>query len=305
MDTEFHKLVAKDVCRLIPFFGRRSNLTCDSVIFDSYLWQDYFDLHFLIWEDRAVFLRMKEEGEIFTTLPVCAAEDLPEAFAALEQVFAERKEPFRVQWADEAGLAALALPAERYTVTEQPDLADYIYDAEKLRTLSGKAYHKKKNHLNAFLKEYEGRWEYRRLHRWSRCEIWHFLEAWEQSKDSDVEKHLEAEMAGLHHYLFNMDVFDSVMAGIYIDGVLQAFTVGSYNETDRMAVIHVEKANPEIRGLYVLINQQFLAHEFPEAVLVNREDDVGLPALRKAKESYHPIRMARKYEIVPAEEGAR
>ena len=56
---------------------------------------------------------------------------------------------------------------------------------------------------------------------------------------------------------------------------LEAFSIGSYNEREKMAIIHIEKANPEMRGLYQLINQQFLIHEFPEAVLVNREDDMG------------------------------
>ena len=54
-----------------------------------------------------------------------------------------------------------------------------------------------------------------------------------------------------------------------------------------MAVIHIEKADPEINGLYQFINQQFLVHEFPDVALVNREDDVGMPGLRKAKMSYY------------------
>ena len=55
-----------------------------------------------------------------------------------------------------------------------------------------------------------------------------------------------------------------------------------------MAVIHIEKENPEINGLYQFINQQFLIEEFPEAELVNREDDMGLEGLRKAKMTYYP-----------------
>ena len=62
------------------------------------------------------------------------------------------------------------------------------------------------------------------------------------------------------------------MAGVYIDGELKAFTVGSLNERENMAVIHIEKADPEINGLYQFINQQFLVHEFPDVALVNRED---------------------------------
>ena len=292
----YKRLVARDVACLSGFFGRRKNLTCDSTIFDSYLWQDYFSLEYRIWEDRALLFRMRDEEGFFTTVPICDEETMPEAFAELEREYAAAGKKFRMRWADEDALKILQLPADRYTVTETPDLADYLYDAEKLRTLSGKKYHKKKNHLNAFLKEYEGRWEYRRMHRWSRCEIWNFLTRWEEDKEN-VEEHMEAEMSGLHHYLFNMDVFDAKMAGIYIDGRLEAFTIGSYNAHDRMSIVHVEKANSDIRGLYVLINQQFQLHEFPDAVLVNREDDVGLPALRTAKLSWQPVAMARKYDI--------
>ena len=63
------------------------------------------------------------------------------------------------------------------------------------------------------------------------------------------------------------------------------------------AYIHVEKANPEIRGLYPFINQQFLIHCFPTAKWVNREDDMGLEGLRKAKMSYNPAFMAKKYNV--------
>ena len=65
-----------------------------------------------------------------------------------------------------------------------------------------------------------------------------------------------------------------------------------------MAIIHIEKANPNIRGLYPYINQQFIINAFPDAYLVNREDDLGLEGLRKAKLSYDPMGYARKYRVV-------
>ena len=77
------------------------------------------------------------------------------------------------------------------------------------------------------------------------------------------------------------------MGGVYIDGQMEAFTIGSYNPVEHMAVILIEKANPEINGLYQIINQQFLIEEFPEAEWVNREDDMGLEGLRKAIVTYY------------------
>jgi hypothetical protein len=64
-----------------------------------------------------------------------------------------------------------------------------------------------------------------------------------------------------------------------------------------MAVIHIEKANPEIDGLYQVINREFLLNAFPEVRLVNREDDLGLPGLRQSKLSYNPCGYARKFLV--------
>ena len=92
------------------------------------------------------------------------------------------------------------------------------------------------------------------------------------------------------------DTIDA-LGGVYIDEKLEAFTIGSYNAYENMAVIHIEKANPEIRGLYQYINQQFLLEEFPKAAWINREDDLGIEGLRKAKLSYNPVDYARKYKV--------
>lgn len=122
---------------------------------------------------------------------------------------------------------------------------------------------------------------------------------WRQQKVESYENEisLDYEVAGIHDILKNCSAFNVPMAGVYIDGELKAFTVGSLNERENMAVIHIEKADPEINGLYQFINQQFLVHEFPDVALVNREDDVGMPGLRKAKMSYYPVDFARKYSV--------
>ena len=65
-----------------------------------------------------------------------------------------------------------------------------------------------------------------------------------------------------------------------------------------MVYLPVEKANPEIRGLYQYICSQFLITAFPNAGKENREDDMGLEGLRKSKLSYNPIYMVEKYTII-------
>ena len=87
------------------------------------------------------------------------------------------------------------------------------------------------------------------------------------------------------------------MGGVYVDNKLEAFSIGSFNPLENMAIIHIEKANPDMRGLYQYINREFLIHAFPNVRLVNREDDLGLEGLRRAKMSYNPVDFARKYSV--------
>ena len=79
-----------------------------------------------------------------------------------------------------------------------------------------------------------------------------------------------------------------------------AFTFGEKLNSDT-AVIHVEKADPEIRGAYTAINQNFVAAEWSEMTYINREEDMGLEGLRQAKESYHPVKMIEKYFVTVKE----
>lgn len=300
MNLNFKPVEAEDMSRLHPFYGLRPNRTCDSVFLDSFLWKDYYKVKCAVSEDRAALWLMEKDGILSSAMPLCKEEDLPHFFYQMVDYFDNvLHKPFYISLADAEAVEYLDLDPEKFEVTELDDLKDYLYDGNAMRTLAGKKLHKKKNRLNGFLKTYEGRYKYRRICCSDRQEVWQFMEKWRQQKVESYENEisLDYEVAGIHDILKNCSAFNVPMAGVYIDGELKAFTVGSLNERENMAVIHIEKADPEINGLYQFINQQFLVHEFPDVALVNREDDVGMPGLRKAKMSYYPVDFARKYSV--------
>lgn len=236
-------------------------------------------------------------------MPYCDEEALPVYFKRIEEYFNEvLKQPLKIYLADEEAIKFLTLEENpRYLVKEEEDFKDYLYDAEELRTLPGKRFHKKKNLVNKFKREYEGRWEYRSICCSEKQVVWDFLDRWYQSRvkeEGNGEDTLEYEIKGIHEVLQNCMSIDHYIGGIFVDGRLEAFSIGAYNPKEEMACISIEKGNPEIPGIYQVINQEFLLHEFPQAKLVNREDDMGLAGLRKAKESYNPIGFARKYMLV-------
>ena len=298
MSLEFKKIEVNSIQKMLPFYAMRHNMTCDSVFLESYVWKDYYNVRYAIWENKALLWLMENEGRCFSAMPLCREEDLPGAFAAIEEYFNEELGyPLVINLADEYAVKYLNLPEDKYLVEEQVDSRDYLYNGDAMRSLAGKKLHKKKNRVNAFKREYEGRYEYRRLCCSDSHDVWVFLDRWRQQKGEEVEEHLDYEVKGIHDILKNCSESSIHMGGVYIDGQMEAFTIGSYNPVEHMAVIHIEKANPEINGLYQFINQQFLIEEFPEAEWVNREDDMGLEGLRKAKMTYYPADYARKYLV--------
>lgn len=298
MSLEFKKIEVNSIQEMLPFYAMRHNMTCDSVFLESYVWKDYYNVRYAIWENKALLWLMENEGHCFSAMPLCREEDLPGAFAAIEEYFNEELGyPLVINLADEYAVKYLNMPEDKYLVEEQVDSRDYLYNGDAMRSLAGKKLHKKKNRVNAFKREYEGRYEYRRLCCSDSHDVWVFLDRWRQQKGEEVEEHLDYEVKGIHDILKNCSEFSIHMGGVYIDGQMEAFTIGSYNPVEHMAVIHIEKANPEINGLYQFINQQFLIEEFPEAEWVNREDDMGLEGLRKAKMTYYPADYARKYLV--------
>ena len=298
MSLEFKKIEVNSIQEMLPFYAMRHNMTCDSVFLESYVWKDYYNVRYAIWENKALLWLMENEGRCFSAMPLCREEDLPGAFAAIEEYFNEELGyPLVINLADEYAVKYLNLPEDKYLVEEQVDSRDYLYNGDAMRSLAGKKLHKKKNRVNAFKREYEGRYEYRRLCCSDSHDVWVFLDRWRQQKGEEVEEHLDYEVKGIHDILKNCSEFSIHRGGVYIDGQMEAFTIGSYNPVEHMAVIHIEKANPEINGLYQFINQQFLIEEFPEAEWVNREDDMGLEGLRKAKMTYYPADYARKYLV--------
>lgn len=289
--------------KLEPYFSMRANRTCDSGMLDTYLWAGYYNTKICLWEDRAVLVLMSNKAEYFAAMPYCAEDDLKDAFCAFQDYFNKvLHKPFKIYLADEEAIKALGLLENpRYFVREEADFRDYLYDGEKMRTLSGGKYHKKKNQVSQFNRTYPDRWEYRTLTPADMDTITDFLNTWYNTKEEDTEEEaftLQSERNGVALILKHCAEIPFKCGGIFVDGKLEALSIGSYNPREKMACIAVEKANTEMPGIYQAINQQFLIHEFPDAVIVNREDDMGLPGLRHAKESYHPIDYARKYMVL-------
>lgn len=267
-----------------------------------YIWGDYFQGRYHVEEDFLCVQMTASNGILGVSMPFCRQDKLVEVFFRIRDYFNHvLQRPLYMYLIDKLSLGIM-LGDSRFVrdfhIKEDKDSFDYIYDAEKLRSLSGKAYQKKKNHFNRFKREYEGRYAYRELGKEQFAEIMGLYDKWLLChKGGDKYQSLAAEKASICKVVENCDRLSCKIGGVYIDGSLAAFSIGSYEANLACAHIYIEKADPSYKGLYTFINQQFLTHAFPLARYVNREDDMGLEGLRKAKLSWKPIYLAEKYYI--------
>jgi hypothetical protein len=181
-----------------------------------------------------------------------------------------------------------------YILEENRDHFDYVYNVRELIELKGRRFHDKKNQVNKFRGRYT--YEYLTLTPDLIEECLAFEDYWCEVKECGKYPGLERERCAILAMLNNFKALNIQGGAIRLDNKIAAITLGERFLPDTF-VIHVEKANPDIPGLYQTVNQEFLMHETGEFMFVNREQDLGVQGLRKSKMSYNPIRLVKKYTI--------
>ncbi len=181
---------------------------------------------------------------------------------------------------------------EEFAISSDENSADYVYLTEDLINLKGNKYQQKRNHLNAFLKQYE--YKYERLSIENIDEIKELFFKWESGQiNHDTGSSQKATLM----FLENMDKLNAVCAGLRVDGKLVAFT-GGEAITDDMAHVLIEFADIDYRGAFNVINRDFCKNEWGGYKYINREEDMGVEGMRYAKRAYNPVKMIEKYKAM-------
>jgi hypothetical protein len=174
------------------------------------------------------------------------------------------------------------------------DQFDYVYRTEDLIHLAGRKYHSKRNHLNKFQRSHS--FSYAALTEDHIEECLELAEAWCQWRRCEEDMNLLDEWEAVREALNHFHALRLQGGVILMEGKVEAFSLGE-PLNDRTAVVHIEKANPEIPELYTVINQQFCENSWQNLSYINREQDLGEPGLRKAKLSYYSDHLVEKFQI--------
>jgi hypothetical protein len=181
-----------------------------------------------------------------------------------------------------------------FTVREDRDNADYLYRASDLIGLKGADYDGKRNLIKRFKEAVS--FSYKELTPDRVEECLDFEEEWCLEKDCQHVEGLAREREAMEEMLRNFKALGICGGMVEIGGKVEAVTLGEALNPETF-VVHVEKANGRNVGIYQTVNQLFCADKAAPYSFVNREQDLGVEGLRKAKESYHPCAMVMKYTV--------
>ncbi|MGC9396155.1 MAG: DUF2156 domain-containing protein, partial [Anaerolineae bacterium] len=259
--------------------------TSELTFINLYIWREYYDFQWSVAGDYLLIVANRAE-ETFALQPIGPA---PRDAIVRDLLHWLR---------DTRGVAAPSIRrADHRLVDELQGCAefviepvrahfDYVYRSEDLGSLAGRKYSKKRNHINQFLRAYT--YTYVPITPSLTDDCLALAEVWCEQRLCEDDISLLHEFCGIRDALDNFAALQLEGGTILIDEKVQAFSLGELlNETT--AVVHIEKANPEFKGIYPMITKQFSEQRWQGQVeYINREQDLDDPGLRHAKESYYP-----------------
>lgn len=293
LDHDFEQVTVHDIPLLKKYLAIAQYEEANHNLVGFMIWLDTYPLWKYEGDEWLVLLGV-HEGQLFIYMPLCKKEHFKDAIVSAKAIFDRYEVPFVLSCYTKEAMDLVLESFPEMNAEAFRDAADYVYLTDKLRTFSGKKLQKKRNHLNAFYKQYEHRWEYHPITKDDFHDVIEFLGEWHKDDDDYM---MAYEKLGILRVLEHWDEVDATGGIIRIDGKLEAFVIGS-RLSDQMCQMNVEKANDHIRGLYQAICKEFLSHTYLDTTYVNREDDMGLEVLRHAKEAYHPEYMIMKYRLM-------
>ena len=290
----FQEITLEDKKLFDEYFSQKRFETSESTFANLFMWRNCYKVEWALIED-ILTLKPNIKDEIFI-VPVIG-NDTSRLGSFLDiaiKYFEEQNLPlgFRGVTKEALELIEKAKP-NTFAFTEDRNVFDYMYSAESLIELKGRKFSRKRNHIKNFKKTYP-HYQYKDLTEDLIPEAIEFIKEWCRKKGCEDDVSLLCERDATIEALTNFEVLGFTGGTIIIDGKIEAITFGEALNNDTV-IVHVEKGNRDINGIYPVINQEYLVHNWQNMTYVNREEDLGVPELRKAKEAYYPLRLVEKY----------
>jgi hypothetical protein len=292
----FKPIELNDKKDIYPILEQYQPETSELTFTNLFIWRNYYGIQWSRYQDWLLFLYTAQSESIYALPPIGPAPRIEICRIFLNWLHHERGIPN--PYLDRADTRLVVELSKQPEFQVQPVQAqfDYVYRTADLINLAGDKYHKKKNHINKFLRAYSFTYQPMQNAYLDQCLA--LADTWCGARHCAEDFGLAGEWNAIKDIIYYYPELLPQLQGavILLDNQVVAFTFGEILNS-QTAVIHIEKTNPEIPELYAVINQQFCEHAWQQFPYINREQDLGEPGLRQAKLSYHPDHMVEKYII--------
>jgi uncharacterized protein len=291
---EFKILELQDKQIFREFLKEYKPETSELTFTNLFIWRSHYRFHWSLYKDWLVIVSLGGEFGTFAMEPVGPSPRDEITRMILDWMRDEKKENKpRIERADERITSEIG-GVKGVTIEPTRDHFDYVYLRDDLVNLAGNKYRSKRNHINQLLRTYS--YQYSDLAPDHIQDCIELQEKWCMLRRCEDDLNLLGEWDAVKEILNCYESLDVQGGVVTIENKVMAFTIGQMLN-DNTAVVHIEKADPDIPGLYPVINQQFCENNWKNTRYINREQDLGMPGLREAKLSYYPDHMVKKFRI--------
>ena len=293
----FRPLTIEDQNIVLSFLKGQKFATYEYSFLTLYFWKDYCNVEYAICDDSLIIKKTEEgKGSYFMQPIGTTPEKLPGIIEQLLDFQRERpsflslfrdiEEPFLTQ--------LQALYSSHLAFSEDINNFDYIYETDKLVNLHGDKLHKRKSQVNQFIRRYN--YVIKDIH--DDAVMNDSLELAHRWFDIQRLKYREIffELEGIQNIFRHLDALPVRGIAVYVDDQIAGFTLGE-KANNQMGIIHVEKGDVRYKGIYPFINKTFAETHMHDIPYINREEDLGISGLRKAKLAYDPLKLEKKYIV--------
>lgn len=289
----FRPINQEDIPVIREFTQKCGIQSCDLTLCGIYLWGIYYKYEICKYNDILFIKGIDEFGKPAFAVPL-GATNMNEAVKLVCEYCREKDMDIRFSFVPESILPEFG----ECEAVMLEDWADYIYESDKLSTLSGKKLHRKRNRFNKFFNNYP-----KETHDCSLVSInaenitlvreyyYRFL-----AENEPEDERLIAEEMILKRLFDEYESLGMLGEMLVLDGRIIAFAIGEI--VGDTLYIHFEKADKAIDGAYEVINCLFVQKHGKVVPFIDREEDMGNEGLRAAKRAYNPIKMVNKYEVI-------
>ncbi|MBN2545797.1 MAG: DUF2156 domain-containing protein, partial [Spirochaetes bacterium] len=295
MNLVFKNLFLEDRELINDFFKKHPPLISEYTFSNLFVWQKSRKIQYALYEEGLIFLAVQHGKSYF--MPPVGFSNIKKVYFELINYAEKHNFPKIFKRVSENDMKQLG-DDKSIKITEDENNHDYVYNTEKMAFLEGRKYSNKR----AWVRKFEGEYYHKYMDYTEECKerCIKLAEDW-VNKRKEKESYNMDEFEAIKCFLENYKYFKIPGGIICVDcegkKEIVAFTFGEKLNKDTF-VIHFEKADSDFIGIYQAINKYFAENEIAgKFKYINREQDLGLAGLKKAKHSYYPEKFIKKYII--------